>query len=323
LNPLTEIKRYFILLSFFGALFSSCIKEQIELLTQEISTGNSYQLHDVFFLNDSVGFVCGGSRYTIGIFLKTTDGGKTWTTDDSIMPKCAYTNFFFSEAEGIVGGYDSWFAYTNDSAKTFSANTGNYSPINDMTFLDRQHGLMVSGDGYASGHIAYTSNGGSSWSTTDYLNNFRTVQYADSNTAYASGYGVIYKSTDAGQTFLPLDVRGDFFVAMDFPTPNTGYFAGYQGSILKTSNGGSSFKKVMNGNVVFEKREHFEAINFWNENIGYVAGDGGIMYKTTNGGESWQKVKSFTSENLRDIHLFSATEGIVVGDNGKIFLFKN
>ena len=30
-------------------------KDEIEILTQEIATNNSYQLHDVFFLNDSVG----------------------------------------------------------------------------------------------------------------------------------------------------------------------------------------------------------------------------------------------------------------------------
>lgn len=305
-----------------SALFFSCKKDEIEILTQEIATNSNYQIHDVFFLNDSVGYACGGDRYEIGVILKTKDGGKSWSPADSIMPKCAYSSYFFNAAEGYIGGYDSWLAFTNDSCKNFGAGTANYTPINEITFIDRNRGLIVDGAGYAVGHILYTSDGGSNWSSTDYPNNFRAVQYADSNTAYASGYGVIYKSTNGGQNFYTLDVRGDFFVAMDFPSANTGYFAGYQGMIVKTSDGGNSFKKVHSGNTFFENREHFEGIDFWDDNTGYVVGDGGEMLHTTNGGESWKKVRSFTDVNLRDIHLFSATSGIIVGDNGKIFLFK-
>lgn len=294
----------------------------MEILIQEVNSGNAYQLHDVFFLNDSVGYVCGGMRYDIGVLLTTKNGGQSWAAFDSIIPKCAYSSYFFSEAEGYVAGFDSWLAYTNDSCKSFGSGTGNYTPINEISFIDRNHGLMVDGAGYAVGHILYTADGGANWNSTDYQNNLRAVQYVDGNTAYASGYGVIYKSTNGGQSFFPLDVRGDFFVAMDFPSSNTGYFAGYQGMILKTSDGGNSFSKIHYGNTFFEKREHFEGIDFWNNNIGYVVGDGGEMLHTTNGGESWLKVRSFTDVNLRDIHLFSATSGIVVGDNGKIFLFK-
>lgn len=292
------------------------------MLVHEISTQNEYQLHDVFFVDDSVGYVCGGQRYTIGVVLKTADGGQTWTAADSIIPKCAYASHFFSAAEGFIGGFDSWLAYTNDSCHNFSTSTGNYTPINDITFIDRNHGLCVDGAGYAVGHILYTSNGGASWTSTDYPNNLRAVQFVDSNTVYASGYGVIYKSTNGGQSFFPLDVHGDFFVAMDFSSPQTGYFAGYQGMLLKTSNGGLSFKKLRNGNGFFEHREHFECVNFWNNETGYAAGDAGLMLQTTDGGESWKTVKTFTDVNLRAIHLFSATEGIIVGDQGKIFLFK-
>jgi photosystem II stability/assembly factor-like uncharacterized protein len=281
------------------------------------------ELHSIFFLDDSIGYICGGVRYDYGVLLKTTDGGHTWSVPDSVIPKVAYTNFFFDQQQGFVAGFGSFFAFTNDSAKSFNVTSAvNSIPINDIRFIDRMHGVIAAGGSYGSGYIAYTSDGGTTWAQTDYPNNFRAVRYVDSSTAFASGYGVIYKSTNGGATFSPLNIRGDFFVDMDFPTPTTGYFVGYQGMILKTTDGGNSFKKVHTENLPLGPREHFEAVDFWDTETGYAVGDAGSMYVTTNGGGKWRKVKSFTDVNLRAVHLFSASSGIVAGDNGKIFLFK-
>ncbi len=316
-----DFKKHFITFISLILLLSACKKEEIELLTQEVDSHTNYQLHDVFFVDDSTGYICGGSKYAIGIFLKTKDGGKTWSVPDSIFPKCAYANFFFNAQEGFVVGYDSWTGYTNDTAKTFVTGTDIYSPTNAVAYTDRLHGVKVGGDGYANGYISATVDGGLNWTSTLYPNNFMAVEFADNTTAFASGFGVIYKSNNAGQTFNPLDVRGDFFMDMHFATPQVGYFAGYQGVILKTSDGGNSFKKIRAGNQPFSKRVHFETIEFWDTNIGYAAGDNGYLIKTENGGDTWKTVKQFTSSNLRSIHFFSATSGVIVGDNGKIFLF--
>lgn len=294
----------------------------MELLTYEVSSHTTHQLHKVFFVNDSVGYVCGGSRYFIGIVSRTTDGGKTWTMPDSVFPKVIYAAHFFNGQEGFLGGFDSWWGYTNDSAKTVPAWTGDYQPINDIHFFNRDKGARVSGGGYAEGYIYTTTDGGNNWSRTEKLNTMRAVEWVDENTIYASGYGVIYKSTNGGHSFNPCDARGDFFVALDFVNPQVGYFVGYQGLILKTTDGGNSFRKIHKGNAPFGKRFHWEAIKFWDENTGYVAGDDGLFYRTENGGDTWQVAKQFTSANLRCIHLFTANDGIVVGDDGKIFLFK-
>ncbi len=315
------MKKGLVIILCVAALLSSCKKEEINLLNQQVDSHTILTLNDVFFVNDSTGFICGGDKYNIGIFLKTSDGGNTWSIPDSIIPKEAYAQYFFNASEGFVGGYDTWLAHTTDSGKNFSSYSKYILPLLDISFSDRQHGVYVTGSGYLEGKICTTTNGGSIWNCTDIQNNMRSVAYADAQTVFTGGYGVIYKSTNAGATFFPLDINGDFFTAIDFPTTNTGYFAGYQRMILKTTNKGNSFVKVMKENTPFGKREHFQAIDFWNESVGFVVGDEGLMYRTTNGGESWQKIKSFTRVNIHDIHLFSANSGIVVGDEGKIFLF--
>jgi photosystem II stability/assembly factor-like uncharacterized protein len=317
------VKTLFPILLLASFCFSSCKKDQIELLTQEVDSHTSLPLFNLFFVNDSVGYACGGDKYSIGIFLKTLDGGRTWTSPDSIIPKVAFTQYFFSASEGYVAGYETWLAYTNDSGATFSANPEYKLETNGIAFGDRLHGVRANGSGFADGVIQSTNDGGQSWTSNSLSNSLKCVVYADPNTAFLGGYGVIYKSTDAGQTFSPLDIHGDFFVAADFPSPSVGYFAGYQRMILKTTNGGNSFTKVMKENAPFASREHFEAIDFWDENNGFVAGDNGVMYQTNDGGEHWKKIKAFTDVTLRSIHLFSPTSGIVAGDNGKIFLFRD
>lgn len=311
------------LIAVFVLTICACNKNQITLVTQEVSIGRDYELRKIFFLNDSVGYVCGGLRYDIGVLLKTTNGGSTWSAPDSLIPKIPYALFFFDESEGMMAGYNSWVAYTRDSGKTYLTGTGDYQPINDIQFIDHSYGVKVGGDAYDNGFIAGTSDGGNTWSQINYKDNFRAVKYADSNTVFASGYGTIYKSMDKGLTFKPLDVRGDFFVAMDFPSPGVGYFVGYEGMVLKTSDAGNSFKKVKTENTPFSKSEHFEGVDFWDNETGYIVGDAGIMFKTTNGGGKWEKVKPFTSSNLRCIHLFSDRSGIISADNGKIYLFKD
>jgi photosystem II stability/assembly factor-like uncharacterized protein len=316
------MKNHFLLFLFaclVGA--NSCNKDKITLLTTAVNSNTGYSLYNIFYASDSIAYAVGGSRYAIGIIIRSLDGGYTWSQPDSISPKVLYTSFFFNPAQGFCGGYDSWLMYTQDSGQNFTGSPGDYNPINAIAFINHNQGVRVAGQGYASGVTAYTADGGSTWTSTSYGNTLNTVQYVDSNTVFASGYGVVYKSMDGGQTFQPTNAYGDNFLSMDFPTATTGYFAGYEGEILKTTDQGASFHKVRSGNAPFSPRIHFETMKFWDENTGYVAGDAGVMYQTTDGGGKWDKVKPFTDVSIRTIYLFSATSGIVAGDNGKIFLF--
>lgn len=316
--------RQYIAVFLLMLLVAGCRKPTVELVAYKADSHTTLNLHDVFFVNDSVGFICGGDKWTKGIFLRTTDGGFSWSLPDSIFNAACYTMHFFDGAKGIVAGHNSLFATTLDSGKTFTVSTSDYRPINSISFISPQQGVKAGGeiDAYLGGYVAYTTNGGQSFTRDSLDGNMTAIQYADAQTVYASGFGAIYKSTDGGQSFLPLDARGDFFLSLSAPTATTAYFAGYQRLILKTTDGGQSFQKMMNGNAPFSPREHFRCIRFADEYNGVVAGDEGVMYITHNGGEDWSKVKKFTTQNIRSIHLFSKTSGIAVTDGGGVWLFR-
>lgn len=305
-------------------LLQSCIKEQIDIPVTEIQTSTSQELRNVFFLNDSVGYACGGARYEIGVLLKTTNGGRSWSTADSIMPKRAYAIHFFNEKRGYVTGYDSWLSFTDDSAKTFFTYTmPAYLPTIDMKFFDEQHGVMVGGNGYTTGTIYTTQNGGGSWKEQLVSQNLQATEWLSQNKVLAVGYGILYISNDAGETWQAHnDVEGDFFKDISFPNSQTGYIVGWQGSILKTTDGGHSWQKQQAANQGFQPQVKLEAVDFIDENTGAIVGSNGTVYITNNGGRQWKKVKAFTNLNLFDVHIFSDKSAIVCGEGGQVFLLQ-
>ena len=303
---------------------ASCHKGDITLLTHQVDTHTTYDLNNIAFVNDSLGYICGGSRYTIGMVIRTTDGGKTWSAADSVIPTALYTMTFFSAQEALMGGFYATLAYTNDSARTFSiTNLSPGVPISDLSFRNRQQGVAACGLGYRSGAVFNTINGGANW-TLSYLDSLHSLMgsyYVDDTTVVVCGYGTVLRSHDRGATYTVVRENGDFYQDVDFVN-GTGYAVGYQGEVIKTTDRGATWQIVRSGNGFFSSPDHLMGVDFIDENTGYAVGESGLMIHTGNGGGDWQTVKPFTSERLKAVHLFSATSGIVVGSGGRAYLFQ-
>lgn len=300
-------------------MITACRKEQMEVVHLELNTGTSQQLFDLQFVDDSIGYACGGDKWTKGVRLYTRDGGTTWSGADSIFNAAAYSLCFLNASTGYIAGNVSNIALTTDSGLTFTTAQSDYRPILDIAFYNQLSGIKVGGDGYSNGYIARTTDGGNQWQTFDITNAINTVSYLDSNTIIAAGFGVVYKSTDAGANFNPLNVRGDQFTSVSVVSKELFFIAGYNGSIIKTTNGGNSFQILKPGNVPFSNREHFRCIDMYDSQHGLAGGDAGLLYYTNNGGDSWKKVKSFTHVNIRQLQMRSPNAAYAAGDEGKIF----
>src|SRR5689334_3633491 len=88
-------------------LFFSCSKEKISFTFTELSSTTTDDLNNIFFLNDSTGYACGGLRYDKGDVLKTTDGGFTWQDQSNDeMIKALYKITFPSTDTGYACGYE-------------------------------------------------------------------------------------------------------------------------------------------------------------------------------------------------------------------------
>ena len=96
---------------------------------------------------------------------------------------------------------------------------------------------------------------------------------------------------------------------ISFINENTGWVAGYNSEIVKTTNGGQNW--LLQGLGYMNPM----AVQFLNENTGYITGGGGKIYKTTNGGSVWTHQNINTTLAIDKIFFQSASTGWVITKN--------
>ncbi len=100
---------------------------------------------------------------------------------------------------------------------------------------------------------------------------------------------------------------------MYFINTQTGWACGNNGTILKTTNGGSNWFGQTSG-ITFPLR----SIHFVDSNIGYCAARVGYsIYKTTNGGNNWFTVLA-TFKAFQSIYFINSQTGWASGGSGRI-----
>jgi len=98
-----------------------------------------------------------------------------------------------------------------------------------------------------------------------------------------------------------------------FLNPETGWLAGANGVILKTTNGGSSWLLKPSGTS-----NAISFIKFFNPNNGISAGAFGTIKKSSDGGESWFSITSGTSLTIQEGSFLNENLGWLVGNNGLV-----
>lgn len=168
-----------------------------------------------------------------------------------------------------------------------------------------------------------TTNGGNDWNnygpsgSTDW---FQNVDFTDSNNGYACtmATGSIYKTTNAGLSWLQVATGFDPLYSLAFINPTTGYAVGLNGSLLKTTNAGINWNNVLN-----ISNQQLLQIYFYNSTTGYIVGNNGVIYKTSNGGLNWTSQISNTTNSLATVHFADQNTGWSVGSNGTILKTTN
>jgi len=87
--------------------------------------------------------------------------------------------------------------------------------------------------------------------------------------------------------------RSNTLKSVNFANSNTGWNVGDNGTILKSSNGGTIWQ-LQNSGI----SNDLYSVNFPSTNIGWTVGDNGKILKTTDGGNNWILQNSGTTKNL-------------------------
>ncbi len=153
------------------------------------------------------------------------------------------------------------------------------------------------------------------------------MQFVSESKAYMFNKNNIYMSQNTGLMWtdqLSLDIinpsytSSKYFLAMHFPTENTGYAVGPFKKIYKTQDGGATWGQI-SASPSTTPYIQYSGVYFLNDSVGFVSGhevDDILMnfgfqefvMKTTNGGETWERYEIGALNDFQQLSLDFKTE---------------
>ncbi len=231
----------------------------------------------IYFTSIDTGFATGAR----GV-LKTMNGGVSWVDNfpDSVFTtSLSFISTTVGYAAGSVLPYDTTLVYkTNDGGTSWnrisSVPTSLPSGIQSIYFLDNLTGFLIN---YADA-IYKSVDGGLTWVQKSSGYAIYSVQFPSPLVGYAVGDFDLLKTTDGGETWIPMaNSNPQALYSVFFTDDATGYIVGgngiSSGAIEKTTNSGSAWS------VDLSNVQTFNCVYFHNANVGYACGTNGVIYK--------------------------------------------
>jgi photosystem II stability/assembly factor-like uncharacterized protein len=214
------------------------------------------------FLDSRRGFVVGDAA----TLLATQNGGDTWRAVQTTA-KGNLTAIQFVGEQGWITGYDGLVLHSDDGGKTWSEQkTGVTQALEGLYFADAQHGWAV---GWI-GTIVRTEDGGRTWKEIDIAGNAETQ----------SKVGTSVKAGSASN--VDVSTMGWSISAVYFRDAKNGWIVGFGGQILRSRDGGVTWKSQKSPVGVT-----LSSVLFDSSGRGWIAA-GNDMLLSEDGGENWK-----------------------------------
>jgi photosystem II stability/assembly factor-like uncharacterized protein len=256
---------------------------------------------------------------TSGLF--TISGELCWEVQqngyNSVLRNVYYSDFSTCWAVGFNG-----LIKTTDKGETWTSKLVGYGLL-DIYFLNSNIGWAVG----LNGTIFKTTNSGNDWLPldNDFNFHFEKIYFADENNGYMIGKNYFLKTNDGGVSWTSEQPTEHILQTMFFINKDTGWIAGNEGVILKTTDAGSTWEyQQMNGTDYGT----LTSLCFIDGNNGWASGsgldvDGGVILKTTDGGDNWSLQHSGYNRFIYSVFFNNSSSGWAVGDEGIMFSTHN
>lgn len=286
----------------------------------QVTSGTSNFLTSVQCITGTINYAAGFS----GTVLKSTNSGQSWISLTSPSSSNINKIFFSPTGSGTTG----WVATTGVYKSTNGGvnwvqqiATGSFA---DLAFVDVNTGFAV-----RSTIVSKTTNGGTNFANTNYTSNnlisANKIIHVTGQTLIILGVDnandttFVFKSTNLGSTWSQIFKTPGVFFDINFVNTTTGIMCGDNGSVKRTTNGGTAWNNITTPASVDLLDVHYASTN-----IVYMVGSGGTILKSTNAGVNWFTQVSPLTANLRAINVFPADDnGILVGSGGNILRTTN
>lgn len=290
---------FLILLTF---LIIGCKKVETISSIQWVTVEKDIPIFKITFLNDSVGFACGGKRDNEGYIYKTIDKGNTWNKIySSDYNRCLYDITFINDSIGYAGGDYSYLIKTKDGGSTWNIywfksselafHEKNRPDIKKIKFISDSVGYFVGGENYSAGAIYKTFNQGKSWTYDTLQKELNDITFSNENYGWAIGFGYVGKTIN-GNDFTETSLSNDFYTGINYLEDNSFVLVSNSGKIYK--NNIDEWEKIINTSGGFND-VHFDA------NKGYAVGNNGLILISEDYGTSWKKLKTNKKPHFQNI----------------------
>lgn len=306
-NSKIYLTHFYLLIAFFFGLNAS----NAQNWNWQNPLPQGVNLYGVHFTDANNGYTVGLD----GVILKTTDGGISWSAQNSGTTNSLLAVHFTDADTGFAVGSGSNLLKTTDGGLNWNLLPGASISLSSVFFTSPSVGYAAGNNG-SSATLIKTINGGISWTAqlTTPVTNFNAVYFCNDSTGYVVGNGGrIFKTTNGGSTWTQQTsgVTSSLF-SVYFTDENHGYVGDY-GRILRTADGGATWTYQ----TIFQSYELY-GMYFTDSNTGYAVGRSGKILKTSNAGVNWNFLTSGTSINLRSVYFTDLNHGFAVGESGII-----
>lgn len=278
----------------------SCSPEKIPVLVHTSNKTNTIPLKDILFINDSVGYAAGGLGYQSGIILSTHDAGQSWHVDSTFIPAIlSLTKWGDSMVIGV--GYSGNLLINKYDKGWLGKRLFNWSEFKEIAVTHEQDMYIAIGSSFHIGQILHVTKEFNIDTIYDFDNEIKSIVCLNKNELVGAGYGVVVNSHDNGKSWIRNSQEGDYYQKLEFTDDKTGYAIGFAGSIIKTLDGGNSWKELVSSKSHSFGSDAFLDIACKDDNSIYVCGEEGTLWKSSDGGNFWQQFDVFTSDHLTGI----------------------
>lgn len=152
------------------------------------------------FLDEKTGWVAGvrvfpATKSQKSVIQKTTDGAKTWISQETGKEDILEDIFFLDASVGWAVGENGIILHTTNGGKTWQdQKSGTTETLRSVQFADKHTGWAVGGD-FGVGIVLSTNNGGKKWETQESNEKMVKVFVLDKQNAWLAGArGLILKA---------------------------------------------------------------------------------------------------------------------------------
>ncbi|AZA82124.1 hypothetical protein C1637_10170 [Chryseobacterium lactis] len=292
---------------------------QIFKTTDAFATSTPYPvssdfLKNMYFVNESVGFVCGNT----GVIYKTTNGGVSFTSVSLSINTTLNDVFFINPNIGFVAGENGTLYKTTNQGATWIPTPLNTTGIDKILFINDNEGYVTGN----SGGIFKTTDQGNTWIalSTNTQSRLYDIKY-NTGKLYAVGSdNRLLKSSDMGQTWTQQRLIDAFpynsLYSIGFVNGNI--LVGGDANIYKSTNGTNWTIQVPG---IYQS--NLKNISFGNDDKGVIVGNQtgySVVYYTENGGYNWTNKKAtFTLDAFKGAHIRENGKGVLIGNGNHSF----